>query len=503
MGAEPEARAPGGVTGLGEAAPMATAEVMVSPPVRVMPKMIPAPRLAAAPLQAPPSTARSCLVLGDENFRFTAGLQEAYPDIEFTSATMLSPGNLELKKFDPNPRILCGRVRHTVDPCKAAKHFGSGSFDEIMLFLPGLCFQVPKELGHADRQLFAFRTHFFVFQVICHVKILLKNEGKLHLVWPSASGLLCSPCGAAGIEMMQLVRFCGCSEKEPSFDMRKINQVYVQPFLFGDVPQELPAWLESMQIHSYTLTKDPIPVPLPVALLMHPDMRFVNIKDPMTDGDAVPPGANAGLRGGLHHEATQRKTRLRAVYAPREGEDPANCVGLVPDVREKEEALLQVPMEMFLMSFEEMAHICLMLRYQVLDEQPQMSITCLELLDPRMPTRIARPTLPKSSYDQLVQAMNELTGGGNGDASKRQADGRSSEYCGEEWGGMKFHCQLTKICTLTAEKMRLHMQGDLYKRLAAATPGWDEGQDKKSLILKLEEAEAEEGQQQKKARTQR
>mmetsp|Transcript_13857 Transcript_13857/g.39446 ORF Transcript_13857/g.39446 Transcript_13857/m.39446 type:complete len:83 (-) Transcript_13857:412-660(-) len=59
---------------------------------------------------------------------------------------------------------------------------------------------------------------------------------------------------------------------------------------------------------------------------------------------------------------------------------------------------------------------------------------------------------------------------------------------------MKFHCPLTKICTLTPERMRLHMKGDFYARMAGNAPGWEDSTDRKEFLQDLEEAEALEGQ---------
>ena len=39
------------------------------------------------------------------------------------------------------------------------------------------------------------------------------------------------------------------------------------------------------------------------------------------------------------------------------------------------------------------------------------------------------------------------------------------------WGEMKFFCPLTKICTATPEKMREHMEGELYKQFVAKDTG--------------------------------
>merc|ERR1712232_874096 len=118
----------------------------------------------------------------------------------------------------------------------------------------------------------------------------------------------------------------------------------------------------------------------------------------------------------------------------------------------------------------------------VIEDQPQLSVAALDMLDPRLPTRIARPPPPKV----LSPLQNMMA---------NQAKKRAREE--GEWGDMKFHCPLTKICTMTADRMRLHMQGDLYKRLAASTSSWEHSEDKKILIALLNEAEQLEQQQQR------
>merc|ERR1711907_541614 len=113
-----------------------------------------------------------------------------------------------------------------------------------------------------------------------------------------------------------------------------------------------------------------------------------------------------------------------------------------------------------------------MLKFQVIEDQPQASIAMLEMLDPRLPTRIARP--PPIKIVSPLQNMMNLAG------KKRKNED-------DEWGGMKFQCPLTKICAPTADMMRLHMSGELYKKMAAATPDWEESQEKKILLELLKE----------------
>ena len=66
---------------------------------------------------------------------------------------------------------------------------------------------------------------------------------------------------------------------------------------------------------------------------------------------------------------------------------------------------------------------------------------------------------------------------------------RPSRRREDEWGGMKFHCPLTDICTATAEMMRRHMEGDLYKKMAAANPSWEESSKKRMRLDLLAETQ--------------
>merc|ERR1719321_2303829 len=111
--------------------------------------------------------------------------------------------------------------------------------------LPGLCFQVPKEMGTADRPLFAFRTHMFIFHVIRHVKMLLTTEGgPMHILWPQESGLMTSPCGAAGIDLTKLAHFCGTTRlAESPYQVSKLPPGHFRPYVFGECVEQLPNWL--------------------------------------------------------------------------------------------------------------------------------------------------------------------------------------------------------------------------------------------------------------------
>merc|ERR1719428_1344068 len=140
----------------------------------------------------------------------------------------------------------------------------------------------------------------------------MKEEGKLHLVWPDEAGLMTSPCGAAGIEVPQLMAFCGCTLLAQEFDIEKLEADAFWPFLFGSVPSEPPEWLSGTTIQTFSYDKNNIPVPLSVGLMLHPDVPFVCIKEPNSEL-ANPPGSTAPLRVQLQHEASARKSRLREI----------------------------------------------------------------------------------------------------------------------------------------------------------------------------------------------
>lgn len=443
--------------------------------------VLPPTTVTAAPSEPAAPPPRRVLVVGDENFLFTTGLQEAYPEVEFTTCSVLNRANLEAYNFEPMPASIRGRIRHGVDPCRLGRSFQHTLFDDIMLFLPGLGFSVPRELGTPDRPLFAYRTHLLTFHIIRHSKCVLKGEGNLHLVWPDENRLMTSPCGAAGIEMVQLVSSCGCKLVEPVFDMDKVRTDNFWPFILGEVPAELPEWISGSRIHSFTHDKSPIPVPLSVALLLHPDVSYVCIKDASPDAPTLPPGQIVlPLRTGLIHEANVRKERLKEIYGPKEGpDDKPDVLAIIPEPAE-EDSLLMIPMEIFMTSFDDLPHMSALLKFYVCDEQPQTSIASLDVLDPRLPTRIARPP-PKPQNNPLIGIVNSMQ-----NARKR------ARPVQEEWGNMKFYCPLTKICTATADNMRKHLSGKLYKKMAASTPGWEDGQEKKNLIADLEEEEERE-----------
>lgn len=466
--------------GLTTSAPAATEATSMASPAVVLPPglaggapVVIAPTVPGITMPVPKP---KILILCDENLLFAAGMQEAYPDFEFTAATILGKPDLERLNFDPNPHSLKGRVRHLTDPTKLQRRFGGGEFDALMLFLPGLACMVPPELGTADRPLFAFRIHWFFFHVVRHAKVLLKGDAtKLHLVWPDESGLMTSPCGAAGIEIPQLASFCGCKPLPQEFDIEKLEADAFWPFLFGAVPSEPPEWLSGTTIQSFSYDKTSIPVPLSVALMLHPDVSYACIKDPNSEL-SNPPGPNAPLRSQLQHEAAARKSRLREIYGHKESpDDVVGAFGLIPEPGD-EDSLLSLPMEVFMLSLDDVPHLCNIMKYQVTADQSPQTVPTLEILDPRLPSRIVRPP-PKVPVPPLAAAVAA--------AAKKAA-------AVEEWGGMKFFCPLTAICTMTVDKMRMHLNGELYKRLASNTPGWEESPDKKRLMDELEKSEAEE-----------
>jgi len=466
-----------GPSRLSKAAAVALSLPRVEAPMSVLPTVVP-PTIGTTLLPAQAALLQQrpkVLVVGDENLLFSSGLQQAYPGKEFTVATPLSRQNLELYKFDANPGVLQGRVRHMVDASKIGKHF-PGGYDELLCLLPGLGFQVPAELGQAGRPLFAFRTHLFLFHIVRHAKFLLKGTGKFHIVWPDQTGLMTSPCGAAGIDVSGLAAFCGMTPLDaPCYEMEKISAAHFRPFLFGHVPAEQPSWLRGTTVLSYSLGKENIKIPFAAALLLHPDTGFVEIKDASEEMPGIPPKKSGmSLRAALGREAMIRKERLKEIYGPKKG-DAVDAFGLVAEPPE-EDTCLSIPMEIFCISLDELPHVNQLLRFQVLTDQPPVSVCSLDLLDPRLPGRIARPPQPKGG--------SQLAGGA-------VASNKRMRCNHEEWGGMRFYCSLTKIYTMTADKMRQHMQGQYYSKLAATATGWSDSTDKRELVAMLEEEESE------------
>eukprot|EP00930_Biecheleria_cincta_P001339 TRINITY_DN102472_c0_g1_i1.p1 TRINITY_DN102472_c0_g1~~TRINITY_DN102472_c0_g1_i1.p1 ORF type:complete len:540 (-),score=108.54 TRINITY_DN102472_c0_g1_i1:67-1686(-) len=443
----------------------------------VVPAIVPAIIPAAASLEPQP---KKVLVVGDETLMFSAGLQIAYPEVEFTASTVLARQNLEAQNLVALPPALKGRVRHMQDPTKIFKNYPPGSFDDLVLFLPGLAYVVPKEMGTSDRPLFAYRTHHYVFHVVRSVKAVLRGQGQLHLVWPEETSLMSSPCGAAGIEMVQLLTSFGCRPaEEVTFSMDKVSSGHFWPIVFGEVPKELPEWLHGAQMHTFSLDSSPIEVPLSAALQLPPDLHLVNIKDasPSQPGKAPPPPFTAPLKAKLIHEAMARKDRLKEIYGPKEEGSSPTCFDLVKDG--DQDCLLSVPMEVFTISFEEVSHIGHCMVFRICNEQPPVSVVAIEMLDPRLPTRIARPAPPSMIVPAIINAVPVPM-------RKR------SRPKDEEWAEMKFYCPLTKICTATTEKMREHMNSEVYKRFAARNPGWETSDEKKDLLIDIETEEAEE-----------
>lgn len=462
-----------------------------------MPPVVQVVQRNGAVAQAVTKPAKRLLVIGDDSLAFAAGLQEGHPEIEFSAVTVLSMPDLEAFGLDPAPSALHGRAHYVADPCRLeGARFRNLLFDGVVLFLPGLSYAVPAELGTAGRPLFAFRTHLFVFYVLRAAKQLLRDdEGHLHLVWPDATGLMTSPCGAAGIEMGQLLLASGCcSTTEAQLSASKVGEKHLRPFLFGKVSSELPTWVKSLQIRSFVLDKRPIPVPLSVALQLPPNMGFVVVKGRQGSQPPVAVLPGAPLSALLVPEAAVHKERLGEVYGPRDVADKADCFGLVPQPLD-EDALLSIPMEIFQVGFEELPHVSMLLRYRIFDQQSEASVTSLDVLDPRMPTRISGQRPPPQPPNPLLTALSQLVAHAGLGTRKRP---RAKQ---EDWGGMHFFCPLTKICTVTSERMRLHMSGDMYKRMAASSPDWESSVEKRDLMLDLEEAEQEAERQRKAAKS--
>ena len=325
------------------------------------------PSKAAPPVPEESGKPKS-LVVGDETFQFAAGLQEAYQEMDFTACSVLSTQNITAREANPFPPVMKGRVRHMVNPVTIGKTFPAGSFDELVFFLPGLSFSVPKELGTSDRPLYAYRVHQFVFHLLRSSKSLLKGDGLLHVVWPEETCLMSSPCGAAGIELVQLLNHLGCKQTTAKYSMEAIKAEFIKPIVFGGFCIELPEWLQNLQMLTFSLDTKPIPLPLSVALQLNPDLELVSIKGAANVAGVEAPPEMAPLRAKLIHEAIARKARLKEIY----GRDPQEAVSNYDLVKEAlapdPDALLSIPMEAFMMTLDELPHFSICLKFQVLEE---------------------------------------------------------------------------------------------------------------------------------------
>ncbi|CAK0890526.1 unnamed protein product, partial [Prorocentrum cordatum] len=115
---------------------------------------------------------------------------------------------------------------------------------------------------------------------------------------------------------------------------------------------------------------------------------------------------------------------------------PVDPWGCVPEPSEGVDRLLCPPAELFSMSFESLPHLSLLLSYRVCYEQAQASVASLDMLDPRLATRMTRSDKVLSS-----PVWNAVTSGARG------ALARVKLY--EDWAGTTFFCPLTKMCTAT------------------------------------------------------
>eukprot|EP00933_Yihiella_yeosuensis_P025586 TRINITY_DN19837_c0_g1_i1.p1 TRINITY_DN19837_c0_g1~~TRINITY_DN19837_c0_g1_i1.p1 ORF type:complete len:630 (+),score=146.11 TRINITY_DN19837_c0_g1_i1:93-1982(+) len=389
----------------------------------------------AAPMQA-----KKVLVVGDENFLFSAGLQEAYPQVQFTAVSALGRPTLDHQQFESSPQILQNRARHNVDPTRLAQSFGPHAFDGVLLFLPGLSYSVPKELKTADRPLFAYRTHHLVFNILKQIKVLLKApEGLIHLVWPQDAELMSSPCGSAGIEMVKLLSSLGCKKVEAQFSMEKMKKEDLTPIIFGEVPKEVPFWLHGAAFHSFICDTKPIELPLCVALQLPPDMGHVSIKDASpSPGVAPSQQATAILKSKLFHEATARRARLKEIYgskhSPEEGSICDNLVMLLAE----QDCPLSIPTEIFTTPFDQISHISNIFKFNIFgDAHPVVQVTNIEMLDPRLPTRVVRisPAQSQSAASSSQKRVREADS--TNEANKRPrtvVPGTSAKGAGKKSG---------------------------------------------------------------------
>ncbi|CAK0844455.1 unnamed protein product, partial [Prorocentrum cordatum] len=152
--------------------------------------------------------------------------------------------------------------------------------------------------------------------------------------------LLSAPFGSAGVEMTQLLVSCGCVPQDPMFDMGRLEADALTPFVFGEVKEstEIPDWMEGVNIQSFTMDRDAIPVPLSVALLLHPEVGYTSIKDGRSSASPVAVAAAAAtvVADSLAKEREQRDGEKRS--SKTEAEEPKTTQLMRPEDPSRAEA---------------------------------------------------------------------------------------------------------------------------------------------------------------------
>ena len=236
--------------------------------------------------------------------------------MDFTACTVLSTQNITAREANPFPPVMKGRVRHMVNPLSIGKTFPVNSFDELIFFLPGLSFSVPKELGTADRPLFAYRVHHFVFQLLRSAKCLLKE--KVNCMWCGQR----KPVSWALLVVQQALKWCNCwiiwaaNQRLPSIAWKTSRRNALSLlFLVAFTTLNCQNGYKVYRSPSFQIDMKPISLPLSVALQLHPDLELVSIKGAVTVAGMEAPAETAPLRQKLIYEAIARKARLKEIFS--------------------------------------------------------------------------------------------------------------------------------------------------------------------------------------------
>ncbi|CBZ50555.1 conserved hypothetical protein [Neospora caninum Liverpool] len=129
------------------------------------------------------------LVVGDENLSFSVCLagNPAFAADGLDVACGVHEEQLkdEAKEFVEQLRTGGSRVHFGVNPAQLRNYFPPGTFDRVILVLPGLAYHGCPSLVGFGSELFVLRLHLFCFSVLKSSRPIVRANAEYQLLWPS------------------------------------------------------------------------------------------------------------------------------------------------------------------------------------------------------------------------------------------------------------------------------------------------------------------------------